>query len=93
MWRARDELLGREVALKRVPLAGEGHHRRATREALAAARLAHPAIVALYEACADDDAFYLISYGRGPADIGLCSSNGCVQSDCGRHQRHTGRPT
>ena len=61
VWRARDELLGREVALKRVPLAGEGHHRRATREALAAARLAHPAIVALYEACADGDAFYLIS--------------------------------
>jgi len=61
VWRARDELLGREVALKRVPLSGEGHHRRATREALAAARLAHPAIVALYEACADGDAFYLIS--------------------------------
>jgi hypothetical protein len=34
---------------------------RATREALAAARLAHPAIVALYEACAAEDAFYLIS--------------------------------
>src|SRR3989440_1655357 len=61
VWRARDELLGREVALKRVALSGEGHHRRATREALAAARLAHPAIVALYEACADGDAFYLIS--------------------------------
>ena len=34
---------------------------RASREALAGARLAHPAIVALYEACAEDDAFYLIS--------------------------------
>jgi len=74
VWRAQDELLHREVALKRIPLppdlpspeglngyeqplAGE----RASREALAAARLAHPAIVALYEAYVDDDAFYLVS--------------------------------
>ena len=34
---------------------------RVTREALASARLAHPAIVALYEACPVQDAFYLIS--------------------------------
>jgi hypothetical protein len=72
VWRAHDELLHREVALKRIPLppdlpavmpdedeprAGE----RASREALATARLAHPAIVALHEAHADDDAFYLVS--------------------------------
>jgi hypothetical protein len=73
VWRAHDELLHREVALKRIPLppappapdgggggmpqAGE----RASREALATARLAHPAIVALYEAYVDDDAFYLVS--------------------------------
>lgn len=58
VWRARDELLHREVALKRV------HGRpdeRARREALAAARLAHPAIVALYEAFVADDAFHLVS--------------------------------
>ena len=71
VWRAQDELLHRDVALKRIPLppqvpspsgrdepqAGE----RASREALASARLAHPAIVALYEAYVDDDAFYLVS--------------------------------
>jgi eukaryotic-like serine/threonine-protein kinase len=72
VWRAYDELLHREVALKRIPLppdptapngsdselpAGE----RASREALASARLSHPAIVALYEAYVDDDAFYLVS--------------------------------
>jgi serine/threonine protein kinase len=72
VWRARDEQLHREVALKRIPLppdlptpdgrsdelrAGE----RASREALASARLAHPAIVALHEAYVDDDAFYLVS--------------------------------
>jgi len=61
VWRAYDELLHREVAVKWVPLAPEGDSERASREALATARLAHPAIVALYEACAVEDAFYLIS--------------------------------
>ncbi len=97
VWRARDELLHREVALKRVPLAaaltpptesstlggargsslgssqeatrarGLPHEQstdaieRASREALAAARLGHPAIVALYEAFYADDAFCLVS--------------------------------
>jgi serine/threonine protein kinase len=64
VWRAHDGLLDREVAVKVIPLpaGGNGEDReRATREALAAARLGHPAIVALYEACVEDDAFYLIS--------------------------------
>ncbi len=72
VWRANDELLHREVALKRIPLPpdsptgaacdGEPHAgERASREALATARLAHPAIVALHEAYVDDDAFYLVS--------------------------------
>jgi serine/threonine protein kinase len=61
VWRAHDELLHREVAVKRVSLAPDGDSERVSREALATARLAHPAIVALYEACAVEDAFYLIS--------------------------------
>ena len=61
VWRAHDEALDRAVAVKRIPLPGEEDRERATREALATARLAHPAIVSLYEACADEDAFYLIS--------------------------------
>ena len=61
VWRAHDELLDREVAVKVIPLPAAKDRERATREALASARLAHPAIVALYEACAGDDAFYLIS--------------------------------
>lgn len=61
VWRAHDEVLDREVALKRITLpSGEGGAR-ATREALAAARLAHPAIVSLYEACAEGDTFVLVS--------------------------------
>jgi hypothetical protein len=61
VWRAHDELLCREVAVKRVHLGPAIDSERATREALASARLAHPAIVALYEACAEEGAFYLIS--------------------------------
>ncbi len=61
VWRAHDEQLDRTVALKRIPLPSEEDRERATREALATARLGHPAIVALYEASADEDAFYLIS--------------------------------
>ena len=61
VWRAHDELLDREVAVKVIPLPAGEDRERATREALATARLAHPAIVALYEACAVQDTFYLIS--------------------------------
>jgi hypothetical protein len=61
VWSAHDELLHREVAVKRIWLGPDGDSERATREALAAARLSHPAIVALYEASALQDAFFLIS--------------------------------
>jgi serine/threonine protein kinase len=61
VWRAHDVQLDRAVAVKRIPLPSEDDRERATREALATARLGHPAIVALYEASADEDAFYLIS--------------------------------
>jgi eukaryotic-like serine/threonine-protein kinase len=61
VWRAHDVQLDRAVAVKRIPLPSEEDRERATREAHATARLAHPAIVALYEASSDEDAFYLIS--------------------------------
>jgi len=61
VWRAHDERLQREVAVKRIPLPTDDDRERAAREARVCARLAHPAIVALYEADADGDAFYLIS--------------------------------
>jgi len=57
---ARDEHLNREVAVKRiaVQLDPDG---RGEREAIAAARLSHPAIVSLYESGRDEDAVYLVS--------------------------------
>jgi hypothetical protein len=60
VWMAHDERLEREVAVKIVPrerIVGG----RFEREARAAARLAHPGIVTLYEAGADDDGAYLVS--------------------------------
>jgi eukaryotic-like serine/threonine-protein kinase len=61
VWRAQDELLGREVALKRIALPAEGNFGRATREAHASARLSHPSIVALYEAHSTEQEFFLAS--------------------------------
>ena len=60
VWRARDERLDRDVAIKILPrervIGG-----RFEREARAAARLAHPGIVTLYEAAVDDEGAYLVS--------------------------------
>lgn len=61
VWRAEDELLCRQVAVKRIPCHEQHVGQRAAREAHAAARLCHPAIVALYEALQQDGAFYLTS--------------------------------
>ena len=72
VWLAIDEHLGREVAVKRIELRDEQIGARAQREALAAARLSHPAIVALYEASREGDAFFLVSElvrGRPLADL------------------------
>jgi serine/threonine protein kinase len=60
VWMARDERLERDVAVKIVP-PERIVDRRFEREARAAARLAHPAIVTLYEAAADDQGAYLVS--------------------------------
>ncbi len=61
VWLAHDEKLDRPVAVKRIPVDDDAVARRAAREAKAAARLAHPAIVALHETGRDDDAVYLVS--------------------------------
>src|SRR5881392_471794 len=61
VWLAHDERLERPVAIKRVPTGDAASAERARREAMAAARLSHPGIVALYETEADDEACYLVS--------------------------------
>ncbi|MFL5845559.1 MAG: serine/threonine-protein kinase [Solirubrobacteraceae bacterium] len=61
VWLARDERLEREVAVKRIPVMGGDAAARAEKEALAAARLSHPAVVSLYEAGRDHGAVYLVS--------------------------------
>jgi eukaryotic-like serine/threonine-protein kinase len=68
---ARDERLEREVAVKRIAVAHDLDGR-GEREAIAAARLSHPGIVALYESGRDDEALYLVSElvrGRTLADL------------------------
>jgi hypothetical protein len=61
VWLAEDERLERAVAVKRIAMHDEAVAARAEREARAAARLAHPGIVALYESGRDDEAVYLVS--------------------------------
>ncbi|MEX1141892.1 MAG: serine/threonine-protein kinase [Thermoleophilaceae bacterium] len=62
VWRAYDERLERDVAVKVVPSGGDhADDARVQREAVAAARLNHPGIVALYELGHDGDAAYLVS--------------------------------
>ena len=60
VWLAQDERLDREVAVKILPRQGVNGGR-FEREARAAARLAHPGIVTLYEAAVDDEGAYLVS--------------------------------
>src|SRR3954454_2344778 len=61
VWLAHDERLDRAVAVKRIATHDAAAGTRAEREAKAAARLAHPGIVALYESGRDDGAVYLVS--------------------------------
>jgi len=62
VWQAHDIKLERDVAVKVVPREeGPEDRSRVTREALAAARLNHPGIVALYELGSDDHDVYLVS--------------------------------
>ncbi len=62
VWRAQDTKLERDVAVKVVPREHDDPERpRVEREALAAARLNHPGIVALYELGGDEHDVYLVS--------------------------------
>ncbi|MDR2280883.1 MAG: protein kinase, partial [Gordonia sp. (in: high G+C Gram-positive bacteria)] len=67
VWLARDELLDRDVAAKRILTVGGAdteqatiRRRRAIREARAAARLSHPHAVAMFDVVVDDDDPWLV---------------------------------
>ncbi|HZC12900.1 MAG TPA: serine/threonine-protein kinase, partial [Thermoleophilaceae bacterium] len=60
VWHAWDQRLEREVAVKAIPRE-RGGGERVEREALAAARLNHPAIVGIYELASDEHDVYLVS--------------------------------
>ncbi|MGI8900283.1 MAG: protein kinase domain-containing protein [Nocardioides sp.] len=63
VWLGRDEVLGRDVALKRLgglPSAGTPDFERAEREAKLAARLNHPHVVAVFDLVDDDGEQWLV---------------------------------
>ncbi|MEU1051050.1 serine/threonine-protein kinase [Streptomyces sp. NPDC005876] len=67
VWRATDELLGREVAVKALPFdeglsVAEARQRRDSvlREARAVARLSHPHIIVVHDVVEDDERPYLV---------------------------------
>jgi hypothetical protein len=61
VYAATDERLQRPVAVKVIPAADRREPTRAQREALAAGRLDHPAVVAVFDAGQDARARYLVS--------------------------------
>src|SRR5437870_13122603 len=75
VYRARDELLGREVALKVLSERYSKDHsfvERFRREAQSAANINHPNIVSLYDYGADDGSYYIVMEyidGRSLADV------------------------
>lgn len=63
VWLGRDEVLGRQVALKRIgllPGADGTDLARAEREARMSARLNHPHVVAIFDVVVDADAHWLV---------------------------------
>jgi serine/threonine protein kinase len=57
VWRARDEVLAREVAVKQLVT---GDHQRAMREARNAARLHHPHAIAVFDVVSDDEEPWIV---------------------------------
>jgi serine/threonine protein kinase len=85
VWLARDTVLGRDVALKRIgliPGATTPDLQRAEREARLAARLNHPHVVAIYDLVADEGENWLVmEYVEGITLAALIRNDGALQPD------------
>lgn len=84
VWRAHDEVLGREVAVKLLGGAlagGEATRERFRREAYALARLSHPRIAAVYDYHEDADrAVIVMELLIGPTLTGRLSERGRIEA-------------
>lgn len=82
VWLGRDEVLGREVALKKLGLAPGGlapDLARAEREARLAARLNHPHVVAIYDLVVDgDDQWLVMEHVPGTTLAALVARDGAL---------------
>jgi len=89
VWLARDEVLGREVAVKRLGMFPGGGSSpdlvRAEREAKLAARLNHPHVVAVYDFVGDGDSQWLVmEYVEGKTLSELAGNGGLHPDDVAR---------
>ncbi len=85
VWLARDETLGRDVAIKRIGTAPGGESAdlaRAEREARLAARLNHPHVVAVFDLITEGDERWLVmEYVDGVTLSGLVERDGALTPD------------
>ncbi len=85
VWLARDETLGRDVAIKRIGTAPGGESadlERAEREARLAARLNHPHVVAVFDLITEDDERWLVmEYVEGVTLSALVQRDGALTPD------------
>lgn len=85
VWLGRDDVLGRQVALKRIGMTPGGSSPdllRAEREARLAARLNHPHVVAVFDLVDEDDQQWLVmEYVEGSTLAELLRANGALSPD------------